>query len=128
MIVYRMYSEALEAVEKSIANPTEKHVNVLLKVGALCRKMCGPIGLLCKSGKDRTGMGVTLETSRSLVEDLGVLNGEDVCQLLRSYGVRRMNVYANTGQDKFAFNFAQRMALPACYRPPHGTYAGNVKS
>ena len=73
-------------------------------------------------------MGVTLEITRALVEDLGIVNGIETCQLLRSNGVRRMNVYANTGQDKFAFNNIQKMALPSCYRPPTGTHAGNVKS
>ena len=71
---------------------------------------------------------MTLETARSLVEELGVLNGMDVCQLLRYHGVRRMNVWANTGQSKYAFNNIQKMALPACYRPPAGTNAGNIVS
>ncbi len=73
-------------------------------------------------------MGVTLENSRSLVEDLGVLNGQDICQTMRQQGVRRMNVYANTGQCMFAFNQIQRIALPNCFRPPPGSHAGNVTS
>lgn len=35
------------------------------------------------AGKDRTSMGVTLENTRSLVEDLGVLGGRDCCDLMR---------------------------------------------
>ncbi len=73
-------------------------------------------------------MGVTLENTRSLVEDVGVLNGQEVCQLMRFQGVRRMNVYANTGQAMFAFNHIQRLALPPCYRPPTGCHSGNVNS
>jgi hypothetical protein len=73
-------------------------------------------------------MGVTLENTRGLVEDLGVLNGQEICQLMRAQGVRRMNVYANTGQSMFAFNQIQRRALPNCYRPPAGCHAGNVTS
>ena len=73
-------------------------------------------------------MGVTLEQTRALVEDLGVLQGTEICQLMRQSGVRRMNVYANTGQSMFAFNQIQRRALPACYRPPQGSHAGNVTS
>ena len=42
-------------------------------------------------------MGVTLETTRCLVEDLGVLHGQEMCEMMRQRGVRRMNVYANTG-------------------------------
>lgn len=86
------------------------------------------VGILCKSGKDRTGMSVTLEISRSLVEDLGVLGGSEVCKVLRTYGVRRMNLYANTGQSKFAFNQIQKQMLPSCYKPPPGTHAGNIAS
>lgn len=69
-------------------------------------------------------MGVTLENTRSLVEDLGALHGQEVCQLMRLQGARRMNVYANTGQAMFAFSNMQRLALPACYRPPPGSHAG----
>ena len=73
-------------------------------------------------------MGVTLEQTRSLVEDLGAVQAPEICQLMRSSGVRRMNVYANTGQEMFAFNQIQKRALPACYRPPVGSHAGNVNS
>jgi hypothetical protein len=90
----------------------------------LTKKIC----ILFFTGKDRTSMGVTLENSRSLVEDLGVLNGQDICQTMRQQGVRRMNVYANTGQCMFAFNQIQRIALPNCFRPPPGSHAGNVTS
>jgi len=31
-----------------------------------------------RAGKDRTSMGVTLENTRALVEDVGVLNGQEV--------------------------------------------------
>lgn len=80
------------------------------------------------TGKDRTGMGVTLEITRSLVEDLGVHSGQEITQLLRCRGVRSMNVWANTGQEKFAFNSVQRNLLPKCYQPPNGTHSGTVNS
>jgi len=124
----RMMDQVHEAIANSTAVPHEKHVDVLLKTSALCREMSGIIAILCKSGKDRTGMSVTLENARSLVEDLGVLYGQEICQTMRQYGVRRMNVFANTGQSMFAFNQIQRIALPCCYRPPPGSHAGNVIS
>lgn len=123
-----MFDEAKDAVKRQAESPYEKHVDVILKTSAFCRKLAGTTAILCKSGKDRTGMGVTLETTRAIVEDLGVRGAADACRVLRSHGVRRMNVYVNTGQSKFAFNQLQRKALPACYRPPVGTYAGNVMS
>lgn len=73
-------------------------------------------------------MSVTLEMARSLVEELGALDAEHIINTMRMQGVRRMNVYANTGQPMFAFNQIQRIALPTCYRPPPGTFSGNVNS
>jgi hypothetical protein len=122
----RLLTQVEESIQHSMDTPYEKHVDVLLRTSSLCRAMGGPVGILCKSGKDRTSMGVTLEHTRSLVEDIGILNGKDCCDLMRLQGVRRMNVYANTGQSMFAFNQIQRRALPPCYRPPPNTFAGNV--
>eukprot|EP00599_Poterioochromonas_sp_BG-1_P008165 CAMPEP_0173134596 /NCGR_PEP_ID=MMETSP1105-20130129/1387_1 /TAXON_ID=2985 /ORGANISM="Ochromonas sp., Strain BG-1" /LENGTH=1267 /DNA_ID=CAMNT_0014046427 /DNA_START=161 /DNA_END=3965 /DNA_ORIENTATION=- len=124
----RLLDQLQEAVVVAQSNPYDKHVDILLKSSSLIRQMAGVVCILCKSGKDRTSMGVTLEHTRSLVEDLGVLNGQEVCQLMRAQGVRRMNVYANTGQPMFAFNQIQRRALPSCYRPPPGSHAGNITS
>ncbi len=128
LFVNRLLDQLHESIIVSATNPYDKHVDVLLRSSAIARQICGTVATLCKSGKDRTSMGVTLENSRSLVEDLGVHNGQEVCQLMRSQGVRRMNVYANTGQTMFAFNQIQRRALPACFRPPPGCHAGNVTS
>ncbi len=73
-------------------------------------------------------MGVTLENTRSLVEDIGAQCGQEICSTMRQQGVRRMNVYANTGQSMYAFNQIQRLSLPVCYRPPPGSHSGNVTS
>jgi inositol polyphosphate-4-phosphatase len=124
----RLLSDVEEALRIAEKSPGDKHVHVLMKFSALCREMGGVMGILCKSGKDRTGMGVTLDIARGLVEDLGVTNGKEACSLLRTHGVRRINVFANTGQSLFAFNDIQRMALPVCFRPPHSTYSGKVNS
>lgn len=79
------------------------------------------------TGKDRTSMGVTLEQVRILSDSSNrIMNGIDSCKLMRKYGVRRMNVYANTGQSCYAFNNFQQQLLPKCFRPPGGTYTGNV--
>jgi hypothetical protein len=124
--LHRLLEQLQDAILVSHSTPYEKHVDVLTRSGAIGRQICGITSILCKSGKDRTSMGVTLTNTRSLVEDLGVHNGQDVCQLMRYQGVRRMNVYANTGQSMFAFNQIQRRALPACFRPPPGCHAGNI--
>lgn len=123
-----MLDEASSAILRAAASTGEKHVLVLYKTSALCRHMGGTVSILCKSGKDRTGMGTTLELTRVLVEVFGVIDGPDVCSMLRTFGARRMNVYANTGQPMFAFNGIQRSLLPVCYRPPAGTFNSKVDS
>lgn len=106
----------------------EKHVDILYKSSILCRELGGTIALLCKSGKDRTSMAVTLDSTRELVERMGVVRGEDLLRVKRTVGVRRMNVFANTGQSNYAFNGFQVNHFPKCYQAPSKTYAGNVAS
>lgn len=106
----------------------EKHVDILYKSSILCRELGGTIAMLCKSGKDRTSMAVTLDTTRDLVERMGVVKGEDLLRVIRTIGVRRMNVFANTGQPNYAFNDFQVSSFPKCYQAPSKTYAGNVSS
>jgi hypothetical protein len=124
----KIKQEAEEAVTNASKSPSEKHVDVILKLNRLVRRIASTHGILCKSGKDRTGVGVTLEAARIIAEDIGVMGGSAIVQLLRLHGVRKMNVWANTGQDKFAFNTIQKMNLPPCYQPPAGTHAGSIKS
>lgn len=115
--------DSVDALEKE---SEKKHVSILTEFAYLSRSICGTVGILCKSGKDRTGMSATLELVRSLVEDANLIFGERAVTTLRDKGARRMNVWANTGQSMFAFNSIQRTMLPACYRPPHNTFSGNV--
>jgi len=126
----RAYSAELKAtLDAAQSNPHVKTPGVLIKSGKICRSIGGTIGILCKSGKDRTSMGVTLEQSCVLSDKSDyILDGQDSTRVMRKYGVRRMNVYANTGQGHYAFNSFQRQMLPKCYQPPAGTYGGNVAS
>lgn len=118
--------EAEVAVELACNRPSDIHVHVLLKTSAICRHLAGTIAVFCKSGKDRTAMGVTLDMTRCLVEAEGVLAGKAFCNVLRVHGCRRMNVYANTGQPMYAFGTLDRRALPNCYVPPANICNGNV--
>ena len=125
-----LFEEASDAVEVAANKPTDKHVHVLLKTNHLCRALGGIMGVFCKSGKDRTAMGVTLDMTHSLIEDsdVQVSQGMNICQLLRQYGVRRMTVYANTGQSLYAFGQLDRMTLPACFNPPTSICSGAVNT
>ena len=71
-------------------------------------------------------MGTTLEHGCALVDNCGITNGIQAVRLMRKYGGRRMNVFANTGQPMFAFNKFQHKMLPVCYQPPEGTISGKV--
>ena len=101
-------------------------MHVLLGAAELAHELAGVHGVCCKSGKDRTAMAITLTHARHLCRKLGVVAGRKVCRTLRTHGVRRTNVRANTDQDKYAFNHLQVQCLPQCYRPPQGTYGGGI--
>lgn len=123
-----MLEQFNHAVLESVNSPYEKHMDLLVKGSELIRSMTGILCILCKSGKDRTSMSVTLDQARFLTERLGVINGFEATRLFRYHGVRRLNVHANTGQSMYAFNAIQRRALPFCLRPPSGSHSGNVMS
>jgi len=78
----------------------------------------------CKSGKDRTGMAVTLEQVNLLSREFDLADTEyqRALDTFRSEGVRRINCKKNIGVDKFAFNSLQLRTFPTGYIPPQGTY------
>ena len=123
-----LFNNLETAVAVSAEAPDVKNINILTASASFCRKLGGTIGILCKSGKDRTSMSATLEMARAVVDVHNVIDGQEVVDALRSHGCRRMNVWGNTGQPMYAFNSIQRMALPNCYRPPVGTFSGSVNS
>ena len=125
--IHSLLEEVSATVNLTVENSSEKNVNVLLRSSKLCRLIAGCVSILCKSGKDRTSMCVTLEQYRNLVEsEAEAIGGQELIRVMRRHGVRRMNVWANTGQSLYAFNSIQCQMLPACFRPPPGTFSGNV--
>jgi hypothetical protein len=124
-----LYMDLKTTLDAAQGSPHVKTPGVLIRSAKICRDISGTVGILCKSGKDRTSMGVTLEQSCMLADrEDSILDGQESTRIMRKYGVRRMNVYANTGQGNYAFNSFQQSLLPKCYRPPKGTYGGNVAS
>ena len=122
-----MLEDLDSTIQATVLNSSEKNVGILLKASRLCRSVAGTMSILCKSGKDRTSMCVTLEQARYLIEDeLEVYGGQEIIRVFRKHGVRRMNVWANTGQCLYAFNSIQCQILPMCFRPPPGTFSGSV--
>jgi len=123
-----LFNKAQACVNSSCVYGNEKNVNVLLKTSDLCRAMNGTHAILCKSGKDRTSMAVTLEQARYLCSTHGVVSGKKSAEIMRRHGVRRHNVWSNTGQRNFAFNGINYTSLPKCFRPPAGCYSGSVNT
>ena len=81
---------------------------------------------MCKSGKDRIAMSLTLEHGRLLQKVHGLVPHllSQAVQTMRRRGVRRENVRLNTSRRLYAFNWLQQMALPEPYRPPVGSAKG----
>ncbi|RMX63949.1 hypothetical protein DD238_004857 [Peronospora effusa] len=109
-------------------NVQKKCVNILITSSDICRRLGAGRTTCCKSGKDRTAMSVTLETSRLLVDHFHVKQGVHLCNAMRERGVRRINVLANTGKTKFAFNSFQLKYIPDCYKPPLACADSHVTS
>eukprot|EP01029_Cantina_marsupialis_P030080 TRINITY_DN794_c0_g3_i1.p1 TRINITY_DN794_c0_g3~~TRINITY_DN794_c0_g3_i1.p1 ORF type:complete len:1764 (-),score=549.87 TRINITY_DN794_c0_g3_i1:299-5590(-) len=83
----------------------------------------------CKSAKDRTSMGVTLEMVHFLRNFHSFPDSQtsSLLQAMRIRGVRRSNVRKNVGKARYAFNSIQIKSLPLNYRPPEGT-TGSTES
>lgn len=114
----------MEAAFRDVQNL--KNVHLLLFTSDLCRALVGVQAICCKSGKDRTAMGVTLEETRLLAHNYDAVRGCELCQIMRRRGARRKNVFANTGQCAYAFHELQQPLMPVCYRAPIGISNGTV--
>ena len=81
--------------------------------------------IMCKSGKDRTAMAITLEQSILAKKLLDIDSNKDkdesiieLANLLREFGVRIQIAEKNIGRKMYSFNIIQRMSLPKEFRPP----------
>ena len=100
----------------------EKNVNLLLEVERACEALMGTRITFCKSGKDRTGMVMTLEQSRMFGETFNC--GQSIDRLLqdsailRKYGARLKICEKNIGRPVYSINKLQTQFLPELLRPP----------
>lgn len=122
------FSEAfhpfLTDFETILRNPSKMNVDILHEVEKISVMLGGCRVTFCKSGKDRTGMAVTLDQSRQLSEIFGLENTNDRiikdANLMREYGTRLMVAEKNIGRAVFAINRLQLQFMPPLYRPPPG--------
>lgn len=78
---------------------------------------------MCKSGKDRTGMLITLREAK-ILESSNIISKSSVegyLDLIRQYGTRIMNTEKNTGKAQYMFNSIQNTFLPKQFKAPKCT-------
>eukprot|EP00035_Acanthoeca_spectabilis_P039896 m.65711 g.65711 ORF g.65711 m.65711 type:complete len:1070 (-) comp9779_c0_seq1:860-4069(-) len=121
-------STLLGNLQAAVKADKSKNVYILTMSSDLARKMNGGRLTCCKSGKDRTGMSVTLEQARILIAKHAMEESkiQEALHLMRSMGTRMDNVEKNIGQRKYAFNKIQVYALPKLLRPPIMNIGGSI--
>ena len=75
---------------------------------------------MCKSGKDRTGMLVSLSEVRAM-GSANVIGSDSIqwyLDLIRGYGTRIMNAEKNTGKAQYMFNALQDKFLSDLLKAP----------
>ncbi len=83
----------------------------------------------CKSAKDRTSMGFTLEQGQLLLNNHNIDKPDlqDILNRFRRHGTSIENALANTGVKAYAFSYIQLLTFPEYYRAQPGTY-GNPQT
>lgn len=74
-------------------------------------------------------MSVTWDQARVLYEQHGLSEQhvQHALNLMRTEGVRKLNVLKNTAQSAYAFNVLQRSLLPAIFRPPEQACSSSIE-
>ena len=117
----------LASLHGLLRRPAEqKNIELLELTSELTRALGGGRVTMCKSGKDRTSMSLTLEHGRLLHAQhrLDAALVAKAVHVMRRRGVRRENVRLNTAKRLYAFNWLQQSMLPEPYRPPDGSAKG----
>ena len=104
------------------SNLSEKNVDLLMEVERMGLILGGMRVTFCKSGKDRTGMAVTLEQARQLGErfacGMSATRMLKDANLMRVHGCRLMVAEKNIGKPVYSINILQAQFLPEVFRPP----------
>lgn len=118
------YQAHMEAIKLNMIDNQFKNVRLLHLVSETGGMLCGGVVVMCKSGKDRTGMFVTYRQAKNLVLEyqlpISGLHSFRVNSII--HGVRLQNCRKNTGSASFSFNVIQNWALPEELKAPPNWY------
>lgn len=116
--------DLISILRSEVGSSKSKNVDVLDLTEQIVIHLDGIRFTSCKSGKDRTGMAVSLEQTNILSREFDLADTEynKALSTFRSEGLRRYNCEKNIGAGKYAFNSLQLTTFPRLYRPPVGTY------
>ena len=104
--------------------------DVLNLSGKIAANLGGAGCIFCKSGKDRTGMGVTFRQTQFLSEYVLNVDKESFIyesNVMRIFGTRVAICDKNVGTGKFAFNALQVKFMPDFLKCPSVVCAGFMK-
>lgn len=102
----------------------KKNVEIHRIAAEITRSLKGGRIVNCKSGKDRTGMAVTLEQARIIRNNVSIDDAlyKHTLDEMRAHGVRRDNCKKNQDKYLYAFQKVQLLTFPNEYVPPKGSY------
>ncbi|GMR42705.1 hypothetical protein PMAYCL1PPCAC_12900 [Pristionchus mayeri] len=123
--------EALGELQVVVRNePSRKNMLLYEWAMAAGTELDGELVVSCKSGKDRTAMGVTLEQGRLMrqASGLNATQAAEVVDALRKNGARREVCRKNIDKAAYSFSAFQMHFLPKSFRPPSGTFAHGLST
>ncbi|KAF8357136.1 hypothetical protein PRIPAC_92131 [Pristionchus pacificus] len=123
--------EALAELQVVVrADPSRKNMLLYEWAMAAGTELDGELVVSCKSGKDRTAMGVTLEQGRLMrqASGLNATQAAEVVDALRKNGARREVCRKNIDKAAYSFSAFQMHFLPKSFRPPSGTFAHGLST
>ena len=109
-----------------VSNHSNKIEHGVLDAAGSATQVLGGGGVIyCKSGKDRTGMGVTLRQAQYLASSYnrGVSNIRKDANVMRQFGCRISLCEKNIGEARYAFNSIQAKFMPILLVPPSAVLA-----
>ncbi|XP_064638095.1 inositol polyphosphate-4-phosphatase type I A-like isoform X3 [Lineus longissimus] len=117
-------TERMSALKQSVALKKSRNTAILHISDEIARMIRAFRFTCCKSSRDRTSMGITLEQTMILQREHQLAQKVFMRALdcFRTDGVRRANAIKNTGKRHYDFATMRVMALPTLYKPPSGCY------